>query len=117
MAERPMSITAIAGLFVALGLAGIARLFFSRESHVPLSAESFWILALSSLAVFIGLLLLTRRGWARWLSLAWIATHIGIGFLNSLKEASIHALFFVLIAYLLFRGDANSWFRSRSIAN
>ena len=113
MAERPTSVTAVAGLLIALGVVGIVQPFISKEPHTSRSAESFWILALSAFAVLSGSLLLKRQGWARWVSLAWIAAHIGISFLNSFQEVAVHAVFFVLIAYLLFRRDANAWFRNQ----
>lgn len=113
MADRPTSVSAIAGLLIALGVAGIIQPFISKGSNSPHSAESFWILALSAVAVLSGFYLLKRRGWARWLSLAWIGAHLGISFLNSFQEVAVHAVFFVLIAYLLFRRDANEWFRNQ----
>lgn len=112
MADRPTSVSAVAGLLIALGVAGIVQPFIAKEPHTSRSAESFWILALGAFAILSGSFLLKRRGWARWLSLAWIAAHIGISFLNSAKEVAVHAVFFALIAYLLFRRDANAWFRN-----
>jgi hypothetical protein len=116
MADRPTSVTAIAGLLIAIGTAGIVQQFFSTESQSRHSAEFLWVLALGSLAVFSGFFLLKRYGWARWLSLAWVAAHIGISFLNSLQEVAVHAVFLLLIAYLLFRREANLWFRNQQTA-
>jgi len=110
MTDRPFSVTAISGLFLAVGIAGIVRVFQIRAWH-HFSSEDAAALALNAVAIFCGVVLLQRRNWARWLALAWIAAHIAIGFLNSLQQVAIHALFLVLIGYLLFRRDANVWFR------
>lgn len=109
--QRPFAVTAIAGLFLAIGIAGLVRPIVWRATHNSFPAEASWVLALSAVAVACGALLLRRQSWARWLSLAWIAAHVGISFLNSLQEVAIHAVFLILIGYLLFRHDANSWFR------
>ena len=111
MSDRPLAVTAVAGLFLMVGFSGVVRPFISGTSPRFFSAEVWWILALSVLAVFCGALLLQRQSWARWLSLAWVAAHIGISFLDSLPKAAIHLVILLLIGYLLFRPDANLWFR------
>ena len=69
------------------------------------------VLALSLLAVVGGAFLLRGRDWARWLSMAWIAFHVGVSFFHSMREVAVHALFLVVFAVVLFRPAANHYFR------
>jgi hypothetical protein len=52
--------------------------------------------------------MLRGRNWARWLSLAWMASHVAISFPN-LGQVAFHSLFFVVIAWLLLRPDAGQY--------
>jgi hypothetical protein len=114
MQSRPLAITVVAALFLAVGVAGTVRSFAAIVMHPRFSSSDFWVPLLSLLAIVCGVFLLRRQSWARWLALAWMAAHVAIGFLNSLQNAVVHALFLLLIACLVFRPEANAWFRISS---
>ena len=111
MQTRPPTITIIAGLFLALGILGIARTISEQAQYSLLRSDSLWVLLLSLVAIVCGVFLLRRQNWARWLAVAWVATHVAISFLNSIQAVAMHALFLLLISYILFRPEANAWFR------
>jgi len=64
-------------------------------------------------AVVCGLFLLRGENWARWLAFVWMAFHVAISFFDSLEKVAVHAVFFALIAYLLFRAEARAYFLPR----
>jgi|SRR5579862_108361 len=111
MQTRPPTITVLAGLFLALGILGLARTISEAAKHSLFKSDELWVLLLSFIAVICGAFLLRRQNWARWLAVVWIATHVAISFLNSIQEAAVHALFLLLMSYILFRPEANAWFR------
>lgn len=112
MPKRPLTITVVAALFLAIGAAGTVRLFPTGTAPRLFSTDHLLILALSLVAVLCGVFLLRRQNWARWLALTWIAAHVAISFLNSIQEVAVHALLLLLIAYILFRPEGNAWFRA-----
>jgi|GEM_PF-855727 hypothetical protein len=111
MSKRPLVITMIAGLFLAIGAAGILRPLADGGLHSRFHDGELWIFLLAFVAVICGVFLLLRQNWARWLTLAWMAAHVGISFLNSFQEVAAHALILSLIAYFVFRAESNAWFR------
>src|SRR5512146_1468772 len=112
MPKRPLTVTVVAALFLAIGAAGTVRSFATGTAPQLFSTDNLLILALSLVAVLCGIFLLRRQNWARWLALAWITAHVALSFLNSLQGVAVHALFLLLIAYILFRPDGNAWFRA-----
>jgi len=70
-----------------------------------------WIALVRLIAVVCGAFMLRGADWARWLALAWMAFHVVVGFLHSMREGAIHGLILVVIAYLLFRPEARAYFR------
>ena len=113
MIKRPLAVTIVAWLLIVAGALSFAAHLAPILPPHPFQQENVWILLLELLAVVLGAFLLRGRNWARWLALAWVAFHVYVGFLDSLSEGLIHGLFFLLIAYILFRPEARSWFRQR----
>ncbi len=111
MPKRPLTVTVVATMFLAVGASGTVRSFATGTAPRLFSTDNLWGLALSLVALLCGIFLLRRQNWARWLALAWITAHVAISFLNSLQGVAVHALFLLLIAYILFRPEANAWFR------
>jgi hypothetical protein len=62
------------------------------------------------IALVSGVFLLRGRNWARWLALAWMVFHVIISAFDPLPAVIIHALFCVVIAWILFRADAARYF-------
>ena len=108
---RPLSVTILACLFVAVGAFGVVSHY---SEFWPLTTVRLGVvIELVELAAIVaGVFMLSGRNWARWLALAWMAVHVILSAFNSLKEVAVHAVLFVVIAWLLFRPDAVQYFRS-----
>ena len=113
MRKRPLPVTIVAWLLIVAGVLNFAFHFAPILPPHPFQPENLWILLLELLAIVFGAFMLRGRNWARWLALAWVAFHVYVAFLHSLSEALIHALIFLLIAYVLFRPESRAWFRPR----
>ena len=74
--------------------------------------EVVWITVLGAAAVVAGLFMLEGRNWARLLALLWMLTHVVISAFHLMHGLVIHSVVFVLIAYLLFRREAQEYFRA-----
>ena len=98
----------IAVLYLAVGFGG-------GVSHFPHHWQPEDVLAEATevLAIICGWFLLRSRNWARWLALAWMALHVVISF-PVLNQTAIHLLFFVVIAWALFRPGMRHYFVPRS---
>jgi 4-hydroxybenzoate polyprenyltransferase len=109
MNRRPLSVTVISWLFVAVGAIGLAY-------HVPEFKRLFeYDLVLGSLvrllAILSGLFMLRGSNWARWLLLVWIVYHVILSAFHSLSELAMHSLLLVVVAYFLLRPKASAYFR------
>jgi hypothetical protein len=111
MRQRPLAITALGWLYIAVGVAGVV--VHGRESLRSFHRADVWIILVELLAVIAGAFMLRGANWARWLALLWIAAHVVIGYLNGLQQAVFHVIIFAGITVLLFRADARAWFRHR----
>jgi uncharacterized membrane protein len=111
MSKRPITITLLAWLLIAVGVLSTASHFAQFRSHPPTPSELFWICLLGLLAVVAGVFLLRGSNWARWLALVWMAFHVALSVFHPLHELIVHSLFLALFAYLLFRPAARAYFR------
>jgi hypothetical protein len=66
-------------------------------------------------AILCGVFLLRGHNWARWLALVWMAFHVVLSAFHAIPELVIHAVFCVVIAWLLFRPEAARYFRGARI--
>jgi hypothetical protein len=102
--KRPLAVTIIGWLYIIVGVVGFV-------SHIrELTAEP-WIEPVRLLAILAGAYLLKGHNWARWLTLAWMAFHIWVGWLNGWPQAAMHAAFLVVLAFFLLRPPAAQYFR------
>jgi hypothetical protein len=110
--KRPISVTIVAILYLAVGIAGFIGHGWEalRATHFPPDAIAIEITEF--LAIIAGVFLLRRQNWARWLAIAWMAFHVAISVFHPLRELAIHAVFLVLIAWILFRPGATRYFRN-----
>jgi hypothetical protein len=113
MRSRPITVTCLAWLYIAVGVLSTASHVAEFKAHPPTPSELFWIPLLGLLAVVAGMFLLRGSNWARWLALAWMAFHVALSVFHPLQELLIHGLFLALFAYLLFRPAARAYFRSQ----
>ena len=106
--KRPLSVTLIALLFIAAGVAGVV-FHFSDDRHDP------WIIVIfiiRLIAIIGGVFLLKGHNWARWLVLAWMAFHVVVSGFHALPEFLMHAFLLIVIAFILLRPPASDYFRS-----
>lgn len=106
MNKRPLSITIIGWLFIAVGIVGLAY----HSTHVK-DKDAVWILFVRVLAIVAGVGMLLCQNWARWLTVAWLAYHVYLSLHHAISELIVHALLFVMIAFFLFRRSSNACFR------
>ena len=111
MNKRPVSVTILALLYLMVGAVG-----FVVHGREILARHAFHyddaLIELTEVIAFVcGVCMLQGRNWARWLALAWMAFHVAFSFFDSPQKAAVHVLFFVLIAYFLFRPDARTYFQ------
>jgi hypothetical protein len=106
----PLSVVAIACLYLAVGIGGFIAHFNALRAPDGISIE-----VTECLAVVCGVFLLRAQNWARWLAIAWMAFHVALSF-GVLRQLAIHGLFFALIVWCLFRRDASRFFRKPQAA-
>ncbi len=116
MNRRPITVTILAWLLMAVGVLGTASHFVGFRIHPPTPSELFWISFLGLLAILSGAFLLRGSNWARWLALAWMAFHVGLSVFHPAREWIMHSLLLVLFIYLLFRPAARKYFRSEPMS-
>ena len=82
--QRPMAVTAIAWLFIAVGI--VTFLFHSPGLLHP-HWDDFLIEFTELLALTAGIYMLRGKNWARWLALFWMASHVVISAFPPLQRA------------------------------
>jgi hypothetical protein len=109
MNKRPLAITIISWLFIAVGLVALGY----HSTH-PSEDHLLWILFVRFLALVCGVAMLFRQNWARWLTVAWLAYHVYLSVHHELSELIIHAVLLAVIAGFLFRPSSTAYFRGRN---
>ena len=104
--KRPLSVVLIACLYLLVGAGS-----FVLNLHAFGHPDFYWIEITETIAVIAGVFMLLGQNWARWLALLWMAFHVAIGF-ETPQKLVMHSLFFVLIAWVLFRQEARLYFRA-----
>jgi hypothetical protein len=107
--KRPISVTIVACLYLAVGAGGFVVHFRELLAHHP---DAVAIEVTELVAILCGVFLLLGHDWARWLAVAWIAFHVALSAFHSIAEFAIHAVFCALIAWILFRPEATRYFRA-----
>jgi len=111
MVKRPIPVTILSYLLIAVGAIGFFYHLPEYYSRHSFASDDVWVLVVRLVAIVCGVFMLRGRDWARWLSMAWIAFHGVLSFFHSMREVAIHSLFLVVLAVLLFRPRANQFFR------
>ena len=111
-AKRPISVTIIAILYLAVGIAGFVGHGYEALRARPFPADAIAIELTEFAAILGGAFLLRGQNWARWLAVAWIAFHVAISVFHPLRELAIHVVFLILITWILFRPGATRYFRN-----
>lgn len=107
---RPLSVTILGGLYLAIGLAGLASHSMEVWADHAFRFDGLVVELISLLAAIAGIFMLLGHNWARWLALAWMASHVIISAFNKWPEFAIHCVFFVVIAWLLLRPEVKRYF-------
>jgi hypothetical protein len=110
MNRRPISVTVVSWLFIAVGAVAFAvdvRHLTARPFH----QDDVWIGVIHLLAIVAGVFMLRGDNWARWLGVFWMGGHVAITVSNAWHGFVVHAIIFAGITFLLFRADARPWFR------
>jgi hypothetical protein len=106
--KRPISVTVLACVYLAVGAVGFAAHFHELLARQP---DAVAIEVTELVAILCGAFLLRGDNWARWVALAWIAFHVVLSAFHAIPELVIHALFCAAIAWILFRPEAARYFR------
>jgi hypothetical protein len=108
--KRPISITILAWLYIVVGVLSTSAHVMEFKTQRPAVNEVIWITVLGVAAIAAGVFMLRGRNWARWLALAWMATHVVISAFNLLHGLLIHSVVFLLIGAILFQKEAREYF-------
>jgi hypothetical protein len=111
MNKRPLSVTAIGCIFVAVGVIGLAYHGAEFKAQRPFDYGIVLVLLVRLLAILGGVFLLRGSDWARWFLLIWIAYHVILSAFHSMFELIIHSLLFAVIAFFLYRPRVSAYFR------
>ncbi|MFA6542238.1 MAG: hypothetical protein WCT99_11600 [Bacteroidota bacterium] len=57
-----------------------------------------------------GIVMLRGANWGRRLLVVWMAYHVGLSYFHSWAQTAMHAVLLVVIAFVLFRPNANRFF-------
>jgi len=114
MNKRPFAVTVVSILIMAAAAFGLVRGFTHAKTLWPPEQDLIWVVVIDLIGLVCGVFLLRGKNWARWLTLAWLASHVAFSFFNSPQEVLVHGILLVLIAYLLaLRQDVRAYFRAR----
>jgi hypothetical protein len=112
MNKRPIYITVLGYLLMAVGAIGIAYHFTDYKGANP--SEYLSVLAVRLIAMVCGVYVLQGKDWARWLAIAWIAFHLAISIFHTKEGVALHAVVLIAFTVLFFRPAANRYFRARA---
>jgi len=126
MNKRPLSITVIGWIFIAVGSISLfttllAPLFNTAAAHrfAELKLQhplEFWLApVLRALALLGGIFVLYGFNWARWLLVVWLGYHVILSVFHSPFELLMHILISAVLLYFLFRPRASAYFRGTKI--
>ena len=120
MTKRPLSITVISWIFMAVGIVGFAYHLLPQQvadtkQHHSVPYELAWICFVRLLAIVSGVFMLRGFNWARWLAVVWLAYHVVLSAFHSLTEFAMHGVLLAVIGYFLFRPQASAFFRGRRV--
>jgi hypothetical protein len=111
MKKRPWSVTILSCIFVLVGVTGVV--FHSTEIKAPrpFPYDAVWAIGVSVIAIVCGFYMLRANNWARCLSVAWLLFHVVVSAFHSRRELIMHSVLLAVFTYLLFRPEANAYFR------
>jgi hypothetical protein len=108
---RPLSVTIIAWLFIAVGAVAFTYHVTEFKAHTPFDYRLASVCVIRLLAIVGGVFLLRGRNWARWLLLGWLAFHVFLSIFHAFGELLMHALLLAVLAFCLFRPASTRYFK------
>ena len=105
---RPISVTVLAWLFIAVGIIAFVRNF---SGILHFEKDGFLIEFVELVGLTAGIFMLRRQNWARWLAIVWMAFHVVVAAFAHAQGLLFHVLIFLGITCLLLRSDATQYFR------
>lgn len=112
MNKRPPPVIIIACVYIATGAIGVVYHLAESKPQHPFQCDIVLIELVSLAAIVAGAFMLRGHNWARWLAIAWIASHVVLSAFHSLRELAMHTLLLAVFAFFLFRPAANRYFRA-----
>ncbi|HWZ58405.1 MAG TPA: hypothetical protein VNW46_05455 [Gemmatimonadaceae bacterium] len=112
MHKRPLSVTIAGSLFLVAVAMGLASHLTGLRLQGPFPSDLAWPLGVGLVGIVAGVGMLRGYNWARWLTLAWLASHVYLSALESRQKLAIHVLIFGACAALVFNAKANAYFRA-----
>jgi hypothetical protein len=108
--KRPLSLTIIACVYIAVGTVGFVYHFIEFVQRAAFRSDAIWVELVELLAILCGVFMLRGRNWARWIAVAWIAFHVIVSAFHSVREFGIHLVLCAVIAWIVFRPEAGRYF-------
>jgi hypothetical protein len=105
--KRPLSITILAWIYIAVG---VVSFIYGAPLH-GIHADDLLAESVRLSGIIAGAYMLRGENWARWLAIAWIVFHIALSAFHLLGELAMHAAFGVIIVIVLFRPNATRYFK------
>ena len=125
MAQRPLSITIIAWLLIILTLLGLIAAFAMgsnpamtnalQQMHMSLAMYQGWVVLNAVVTLVCAYGFLKGLPWSRVLYVLWGIVGLVVGYYTSPMKAAllVSLLILVVVAFFLFRENANDWFQAR----
>ena len=114
MNQRPLSVTILAWVYLAVGMAGFVTGLAGLRTRGAFPVDDVWV-ELIQLAIVAGAFMLRGHDWARWVALAWMVFHVVLSAFHELREFAVHCLICGVIAWVLLRPAAARYFRGGRI--
>jgi len=113
---RPLVVTFIAFLYIAVGVGGFAFHLRDILAQHAFHLDGLEIELTELVALLSGVFLLRGRNWARWLAVAWMLFHVILSAFEPGRGLLIHSIICILIIWALFYPAANRYFRQQPAA-
>jgi hypothetical protein len=110
MTRRPLSVTLLSLLLIATGAFAIIGQVLQLRGAGHAGFDDLGVSLVRLMAIVAGAFMLRGSNWARWLAMAWIASHVVMSIFHSPFELALHILVCALFAWCLFRPLAAVYF-------
>ena len=113
MNRRPLSVTLISWIFIAMGM--IALGYHLMPQHIHEAKSLLGISVVRVIPIVSGIAMLRGFNWGRWVIVLWLAYHVVLSAFHSASQVAVHGLLLALVTYFLFRSRATAYFGRRSV--